>query len=326
MACREVTARRAESIVVVAIACATIIRVHSSRGIRVSPLRHIRRYAAVTLFNLLLATPVFAQPALWVVHNARTTVYLFGTVHLLPNDTDWHYPALDKALAASDSLTIELTDDDATTMQALVLQYGLDPSHPLSDKLSAAENATLAQAAQTAGIPGGTQTLEIMRPWLAGVTLAVAPLVKAGLDPAHGVDKQLKAQMIQAGKPVSGMETSEQQIRFLADLPPDVELAFLRSTLHDIDKGPTELTELVSAWKNGDTATIARIEDEDVRQQAPALYQRLLVQRNQTWAGKIVAMLQQPGTIFIAVGAGHLAGPDSVQAQLHKLGIDAVRQ
>ena len=282
---------------------------------------HLLARLLASLALLSAGIPAMADPALWVVKKADTTIYLFGTVHLLPNDTNWHYPALDKALTASDSLTIELTDDDAATMQALVLQYGLDPSHPLSDKLSAAENATLAQAAQTADVPGGAQTLEIMRPWLAAVTLAVEPLVKAGLDPAHGVDKLLKAQMLQAGKPVNGLETSEQQIRFLADLPPNVELSFLRATLHDIDKGPAELTELISAWKNGDTATIARIEDEDVRTQAPALYQRLLVQRNQTWAGKIVAMLQQPGTIFIAVGAGHLAGPDSVQAQLKAQGV-----
>ena len=288
--------------------------------------RHVHRCVAIALLGLLLVTPAFAAPALWVVRNAHTTVYLFGTVHLLPSDTDWHYPALDRALVASDSLTIELTDDDAEHMQALVLQYGLDPAHPLSDKLNATENATLTQAAQTTGVPGGVQTLQIMRPWLAAVTLAVEPLLKAGLDPAHGVDKLLKAQMLQAGKPVHGMETSEQQIRFLADLPPDVELAFLRSTLHDIDKSPAELTTLISAWKSGDTSTIARIEDEDVRQQAPALYQRLLVQRNQAWAGKIAAMLQQPGTVFIAVGAGHLAGPDSVQVQLRKLGIEAARQ
>ena len=288
--------------------------------------RFALRCAAIALLNLLLVTQAFAQPALWVVRNAHATVYLFGTVHLLPDDTDWHYPALDKALAASDSLTIELTDDDAATMQALVLQYGLDPTHPLSDKLSTAENASLAQAAQTAGVLGGVQTLQIMRPWLAALTLAVAPLMKAGLDPEHGVDKLLKTQILASGKPVNGLETSEQQIRFLADLPPDVELSFLRSTLHDIDKGPAELTELISAWKNGDIATIARIEDEDVRTQAPELYQRLLVQRNQAWAGKIAAMLQQPGTVFIAVGAGHLAGPDSVQVQLHKLGVNAVRQ
>jgi len=121
---------------------------------------------------------------------------------------------------------------------------------------------------------------------------------------------------------VLGLETSEQQIRLLADMPPSMQLDFLRSTLHDIDKGPAELTELIDAWKTGDTDRIARIEDEDLRQQSPALYQRLLVQRNQTWAAKIGDMLHhQHGTVFIAVGATHLAGPDSVQVQLQKLGI-----
>ena len=282
----------------------------------------IRFLLLVALFFPLLAS---ARPALWVAKDADTTLYLFGTVHLLPNDTDWHYPALEKALAASDSLTIEITDDDPVRMQALVLQYGLDPAHPLSEKLSAAENATLAKAAQTVGVPGGANTLQVMRPWLAGLTLAVAPLLKAGLDPAHGVDKGLKAQMLAAGKPVNGLETAEQQIRFLADLPADVELDFLRSILRDIDKGSAELTTLTEAWKRGDVATIARIEDEDLAQHAPALYQRLLVQRNQAWATKIAAMLQRPGTVFIAVGAAHLAGPDCVQAQLRKLGVEAVR-
>lgn len=277
---------------------------------------------AAVLLASLCAT---AKPALWVVKDADTTIYLFGTVHLLPNDTDWRYPSLDKALAASDSLTIELTDDDPVRMQALVLQYGLDPAHPLSGKLSAAENATLARAAQTAGLPGGVNTLQVMRPWLAGLTLAVAPLLKAGMDPAHGVDKLLKAQMLAAGKPVDGLETAEQQIRFLADLPADVELDFLRSTLRDVDKGSAQVTALIDAWKQGDVAAIARIEDEDLARHEPALYQRLLVQRNRAWASKIAAMLQQPGTVFIAVGAAHLAGPDSVQVQLHKQGIEATR-
>lgn len=285
--------------------------------------RFVRTFVAC--FLLFASAAAWAKPALWVVKDADTTIYLFGTVHLLPNDTDWRYPALDQALAASDSLTIELTDDDPVRMQALVLQYGLDPAHPLSDKLSAAENATLAKAAQTAGVPGGVNTLQMMRPWLAGLTLAVAPLLKAGLDPAHGVDKLLKAQMLAAGKPVDGLETAEQQIRFLADLPAGVELDFLRSTLRDVDKGRAELTTLIDAWKNGDVATIARIEDEDLARHAPELYQRLLVQRNQAWATKITAMLQQPGTVFIAVGAAHLAGPDSVQAQLETRGISVKR-
>ena len=286
-------------------------------------IRH--RIAAVLALGLLLVAPLSARPALWAIRQAHSTVYLFGTVHLLPDDTEWHYPALDRALAASDSLTIELTDDNPPTMQALVLPYGLDPAHPLAQKLDADENATLARAAQAAGIPGGTRTLQIMRPWLAALTLAVAPLVKAGLDPAHGVDKLLKAQMLAAGKPVNGLETAEQQIRFLADLSPAVELAFLRSTLHDVDRGNAELTTLIGAWKSGDTAAIARLEDEELRRTEPQLYRRLLVDRNRAWAGRIAALLHQPGTAFIAVGAAHLAGPDSVQAQLRQLGVDVER-
>ena len=284
------------------------------------------RLLAVLALGLLLAAPVTATPALWMIRRAHTTIYLFGTVHLLPHDTAWRFPALDKALAASDSLTIELTDDDSARMQALVLQYGLDPGHPLADKLTRAENIALTHAAQVAGVPGGATTLQVMRPWLAALTLAVAPLLKAGLNPAHGVDKRLQAQMLQAGKPVHGLETAAQQIRFFADMPPAVELAFLRSTLRDTDHAGTELGTLIAAWKAGDTATIARLEDEQLRQREPQLYQRLLVQRNAAWAKQIAAMLQRPGTVFIAVGAAHLAGPDSVQAQLHKLGIEAVRQ
>ncbi|WP_194150635.1 TraB/GumN family protein [Rhodanobacter glycinis] len=275
---------------------------------------------------LLLPAAAIARPALWVVKDADTTIYLFGTVHLLPTDTDWHYPALDQAVEDSQRLYIELTDDDQANMMALVLRYGLDTAHPLSSLLNESEQLRLRIAANKAGVPGGMPALNVMRPWLAALTLATAPLLKAGLDPEHGVDKQLKSQMAGAGKQVLGLETAEQQIRFLADMPKAVELAFLRSTLRDIDKGSIELTELIGAWKNGDIATIARLEDEDMRQTEPKLYQLLLVQRNEIWATKIATMLQQPGTVFIAVGAAHLAGPDSVQAQLHKLGVDAVRQ
>lgn len=274
---------------------------------------------------LLLPAAVIAHPALWVVKDADTTIYLFGTVHLMPSDASWHDPTLDQAMADSRTLYIELTDDDPANMTALVLRYGMDATHPLSSQLSQSEAHRLDLLANKLGVPGGMQTLNVMRPWLAALTLAVTPLLKAGLDPEHGVDKQLKAQMSAAGKPVLGLETAEQQIRFLADMPRMIELALLRSTMRDADKGTFRLTELIDAWKAGDVDAIARIGNDDMRLHEPKLYQRLLVQRNQVWATKIAAMLQQPGTVFIAVGAAHLAGPDSVQVQLRKLGISAQR-
>jgi uncharacterized protein YbaP (TraB family) len=270
----------------------------------------------------LLSGNALARPALWQAKVGNSTVYLFGTVHLLPDDTHWRFPALDQALAQSQTLYIELTDDDQASMAALVLRYGIDSDHPLSTQLSASDNTALAKAVQLAGLPGGATTLQSMKPWLAALTLSVAPLMKAGLDPAEGVDKQLKAQMTNAGKPVLGLETAEQQIQFLANLPAPIQVAFLRDTLHDIDKDKEELLQLVDAWKQGDVAAIAKLENTELKDQEPALYQELLVQRNIAWAGKIRNMLKQPGTIFIAVGAAHLAGPDSVQAQLAKLGIN----
>ncbi len=280
-----------------------------------------------TVFLLLIPLPLLADPALWVVRDADTTIYLFGTVHLLPNDSSWHDPALDHALADSGTLYVEITDDNPANMMTLVMRYGMDYAHPLSSLLSQDEMLRLNAAANRAGVPGGAQTLAPMKPWLAALTIATAPLLKAGLDPEHGVDKLLRAQMSGSGKEVLGLETSEEQIRFLADMPQAMQLAMLRSTLREFDQATVELARLTDAWKAGDVATIARVEDEEMRQKEPALYRRLIVQRNQNWAARIGDLLRHhQGTIFIAVGAAHLAGPDSVQAQLIKLGIVAERQ
>jgi uncharacterized protein len=288
-------------------------------------LKLFRPIVTALVLSLLLVTSVAAKPGLWVAKNDHATVYLFGTVHLLPSDTNWSSPELDKALQESQRLSIEIVDDDAASMQALVMQHGVDLSHPLSSKLDESDQRSLEQAAETANLPGGAQTLQPMRPWLAALTLTMAPLIQAGLDPNLGVDKLLKARMQQDGKPVDGLETAEQQIRMLADLPEAMQLDFLRQSFKEVAEGPEKLRELIDAWRDGDTATIARIEDDDIRKESPLLYQRLIVERNQAWAKLIAERLQQPGVSFIAVGAGHLAGPDSVQAQLRKLGVEATR-
>lgn len=284
---------------------------------------HKRLLVLLPLLFLLCGNAI-ARPAMWQAKFGNSTVYLFGTVHLLPNDTDWRFPALNDALSKSQTLYIELTDDDQASMTALVMRYGMDTEHPLSTLLSDSDNTALGKAAQLAGLPGGTTALQPMKPWLAALTLAVAPLMKAGLDPAAGVDKQLQAQMTRAGKPVHGLETAEQQIRFLADLPEPLQIAFLRDTLRDVEKDKAELLSLIDAWKRGDVAAIAKLENDELKTKEPALYQKLLVQRNQDWAARIKDMLRQPGTtVFVAVGAAHLAGPDSVQAQLAKIGVVA---
>ncbi|MGP1666005.1 MAG: TraB/GumN family protein [Rhodanobacter sp.] len=277
------------------------------------------------LLALLLPVAALAHPALWVVRDSDTTIYLFGTMHMLPEGTEWHFPALDQALNASDALYVEIIDDDPANMSALVLRYGLDTAHPLSGLLSAAEHGRLERAARLAGVPGGIGTLNIMRPWLAALTLTTAPLTKAGLDPLLGVDKALRASMERAGKPVHGLETAEQQIRFLADMPQALQLGLLRSAMRTSDHAMVELQALLDAWKAGDDEAIASQQNALMQRDEPRLYQHLLVDRNIRWAAQIKTMLEQPGTLFIAVGAAHLSGPDSVQAQLRQQGINSHR-
>ncbi|BDU22656.1 TraB/GumN family protein [Dyella sp. GSA-30] len=286
------------------------------------------RFLAVITLSFLLVTTASAKPLLWSVKQGNTTIYLFGTVHLLPSDTDWMSTKLDDALHRSQRLSIELIDDDPVTMQLLVMKYGLDPAHPLSQKLPAADREKLKLAAVEAKLPRGEQSLEPMRPWLAALVLTVTPLVQAGMDPSQGVDKQLKARMTKDGKPVDGLETADQQLRILAGMPEPLQLDMLRQTFREIEEGPKKLRELIDAWKNGDTQVIARLESTELQQESPELYKQLIVDRNKAWAQTIAKRLRDPagGTSIIAVGAGHLAGPDSLQKQLEGMGFTVVKE
>ncbi|MER3546471.1 MAG: TraB/GumN family protein, partial [Rhodanobacteraceae bacterium] len=164
-----------------------------------------------------------------------------------------------------------------------------------------------------------------MRPWLPAVTLTVAPIIKAGFDPESGVDKQLRKEFAALGKPVEGLETAAQQMHVLAGLPQPVAISMLRRTLDDYARADTEIRQLLQDWLHGDVNAIAALENSEMRDRYPALYKALLTDRNRRWARQIAQMLDQHQTIFVAVGAAHLAGPDDVQAQLQKAGIAAMR-
>jgi uncharacterized protein YbaP (TraB family) len=284
-------------------------------------MRH-RRWLVLILL-LAVCSQAVADPALWRIQRDGATVYLFGTVHVLPKGLQWHDPGLDRALAASDLLYVELVDDDQATMQPLVMQYGIDFAHPLSSELDPADEQRLQSAAQTAGIP--LQALDAMKPWMAAVSLTVAPIVKAGFDPASGADKKLRQQFASQGKPVKGLETAEQQIRYFANLSPTVQISMLRNSLDDYADADKVINALVKDWQHGDVNAIAALENSEMRDKYPVLYKTLLTERNQRWAQQIARMLDDHQTVFVAVGAAHLAGPDDVQAQLQKLGIHVER-
>lgn len=259
-------------------------------------------------------------PALWVIRDADSTLYLFGSVHVLRPTTGWSSPRVEAAFDSASDIWFEISNpDDQAAIMPLIQQYGLSPETPLSSRLTPEENAELDAAAQAMG--ASAAQLQPMKPWLAALSLSVAPLIKAGYDPKSGVELVLKARAEAAGKPIHGFETIDKQIGILAGLPDDVQLAFLRETLKDYEDAATKLDEMIEAWARGDVATLDRVTITEMKEASPALYQAVLVDRNTDWANQIQTLLEGSGTAFIAVGAAHLTGDDSVQAILQKRGV-----
>jgi uncharacterized protein YbaP (TraB family) len=279
---------------------------------------------AVSLVALGAAAPAMAEPALWAIKDKDSTIYLFGTIHVLKPDTKWRSPTIDKALNDSGDLTIEvLGADDPAAMQPLVLKYGVDQTTPLSKKLAPEDLKRIQVLAQGAGVP--PQALEIMRPWLASISLAMLPIMKAGYDPKSGVEQVVQAQMKAAGKPAASLETLDQQIRFFADMPTKVEVEMLKSTLDDAEEGPAKIDKMVTAWASGNTKALETEFVTEMKADYADVYDVLITDRNVAWSKQLKTKLDGKGVSFVAVGAGHLVGPDSVQAQLAKLGIKAER-
>lgn len=201
----------------------------------------------------------------------------------------------------------------------LLQKYGYDREKALSTRLTAEQKEKLEKIEHDYNVPPAT--IEPMRPWLAALMLSVLPLQKAGYEATAGIDHLLREQATREHDKVEGFETQEQQVRFLAELPDADQTAFLIDTLDDVSQGIALFDKLANAWITGDTKTIDDVFVEDVKAKAPSIYQKLIVDRNTEWADKIAAIVKRPGVRLVAVGAGHLVGPESLQAQLEKKGI-----
>lgn len=289
------------------------------------PLR--RSWLASLALLVFASAPAAAEPALWAIRSDRATIYLFGTIHMLPAGADWESPRIAKAFGDSSDVWLELIDDDSPKLGALVMQLGFDAAHPLSSRLSAAEFAKLDAAATSLGLPGGAKTLDTMRPWQAALDLTILPVQQAGYDPTKGADQVLKRQAADAGKNLHGLETAEKQLHFFADMPPAQENLILESTLDEIDEGPAKIEDSVTAWLAGDVAEFDKLFLEFREPKYRPLYKTLIIDRNQAWAKQIAGMVKTgSGTSFIAVGAGHLAGPDSLIVALEHQGVTVERE
>jgi len=269
------------------------------------------RYLAILAWLLVsIAAPVTAAPALWRMADDDTEVHIFGTLHMLEKGTTWANASITNAFSAADALVVELDDRELELAGPLFMEAGKLPLgvnmrqlvgngiyndvNRLARQLDLKEDAFLN-----------------VRPWFAGMSLTVVSLGKMGYDPSRGVDQALIGEALRLRKPILGIETAAQQVDLFASLTPSQDKAMLVDALRQSANIKAYMTDLQSAWINGDEATLDRLLNGELMQK-DGLGDHLLYGRNQMWASQLSRLMDKPGRFFVAVGTAHVVGEKSL--------------
>lgn len=266
-----------------------------------------------------------ASPAMWKVADEDTTVYLFGTIHLLPKGTDWRSPAFDKAAASSETLVLETIIDESNPAATAAELFKLAVSEkmpPIAERVPPAKREALATAIAKSGIPA--PVFDKLETWAAAFMLLGVQFKDLGLDPGSGVETALKKQFEEGGKKIGQLETNAEQLSYFDTLSEEAQRNFLADVLEDPSSMKIQFGGMLEAWSRGDVRAIADSFNRDLGD-SPELKANLMDKRNANWASWIKGRLDQPGTVLMAVGAGHLAGDHSVVSLLEKQGVKVTR-
>jgi uncharacterized protein YbaP (TraB family) len=267
-----------------------------------------------------VAQTAAAHPALWTVSDEDTTVYLFGTIHLLPDNYSWRTPVIDQAIANSGSLYVETIVDPKNPQPLIMAMRTLGYSNglpPIADRVDPAKRPLLEAAIAKSGIP--RPYFDRMETWAAAFTLLGTQYKEIGLAGENGPEQTLRDAFAAARKPVGQLETNAEQLGFFDVLPESAQRSLLEGAIEPAKSASVDFSQMLRGWANGDVDAIAKTFNHDLAE-SPALRETLLDRRNANWSRWIEQRMAQPGVVFLAVGAGHLAGSDSVQSKLERDG------
>jgi uncharacterized protein len=281
--------------------------------------------AAAAVGTSTAAEAKAAKPAMWQVSDRDTSIYLFGTVHLLPPGTQWRTPKFEQAARAAGTLVVETIIDEknpqafAAELARLSVRPGLPP---ILDRVRPEKRAALQAVIAKSGTPQAA--LDRMETWAAAFALLQLQFKELGVSGTDGVEMTLRQAFAAAGKPIQQLETNSQQLGFFDGLPEAAQRELLEGAIESPAAAKRQFDAMLSAWMSGDVDAIGRTFNAELAN-SPELREALLRRRNANWAYWLHSRLGQPGTVFVAVGAGHLAGQDSVVEMLKKQGLKVKR-
>lgn len=261
--------------------------------------------------------------SLWKIESKGNTVYLLGSVHFLRAT---NYPLAEVIESAFDKSKVVAFETDmkklesVETQQQILAQAMLPADQTIKDQISAQTYLSLSNHLDEAGMP--VVIFNRFKPGLVALTLAVLELQKLGFDPQYGIDKHFQRRAEKAEKRLVALETVEFQVDLVTNFGKEEADALLRTTLKDLKRSRGIFGDLTKAWEKGDSEALETLLNDSMKE-APELFKRMVTDRNQAWISKIEEMIAGKESAIVIVGAGHLAGKDSVvdllRAKGHKV-------
>ncbi|MGQ4659101.1 TraB/GumN family protein [Lysobacter sp. F6437] len=267
-------------------------------------------------------------PLLWKVSDDDNALYLLGSFHLLK---DGDYPLsedVELAYADAEALVFEIPPealDDPAAPAKFLSAAAYDDQRTLSQVLPPRLREKLRRLLARQG--GSIARVDGYEPWFVNLSLLMGLSQSLGFSAEQGLDRHLMARAEAEGKPASGLETFEDQLRALDSIPMEEQVVGLADFLDRPQEMPTTLTALHQAWRDGDAVELDALTRLEMLEKTPETYRTVNVARNDAWLPQLQARLEAPGDddALVVVGALHLLGEDGLVEQLRSAGYDVER-
>jgi uncharacterized protein len=270
--------------------------------------------------GLLGGLSAYAASPVWAVRGAHNTVYLAGSIHMLPADDATLPAAFDHAYGDSSKLVMELDLGKLDPLEAMtwMMDHSALPSGTnLREVLGEKRYGRVSAAATSLGL--SMTGLDGQAPWVVGIEITDLAYTHEGFDPEQGVEEQLVRRAQVDGKPTAGLETLQEELGGLIALSREDQMRMLDQTVDELKDLKSELREVTGAWRHGDAARLAALLSTEYSA-FPSLYKPLVTDRNQRWLPQVEELLKARENTLVVVGALHLVGQGGLLELLRNKG------
>jgi uncharacterized protein YbaP (TraB family) len=270
--------------------------------------------------GLLGSLTAHAASPVWAVRGAHNTVYLAGSIHMLPAGDAALPPGFERSYADSARLVMEMDLGKFDPMEAMswMMDHGTLPAGTnLRGVLGEQRYGRVSAAATGLGLP--MSALDSLAPWVVGIEITDLAYEHEGYDPEQGVEEQLVRRAGKDGKPTAGLETLPEELSSLTELSSADQVRMLDLTVDDLKDLKSEMRDVTSAWRRGDAERLAALLSTEYNS-FPSLYKPLVTDRNRRWLPQVEELLRANENSLVVVGALHLVGQGGLLELLRKKG------